>query len=55
MHNRSDAYAIKILQVLIPALKPGARVLINDGVLHELGSVGLLEDKRIRYVDPSPC
>ena len=53
MHNWSDAYAIKILQALVPALKPGARVLINDGVLHEPGTIGLLEDKSIRYVDPS--
>lgn len=50
MHNWSDAYAIKILQALIPALKPGARVLINDGVLHEPGRVGVLEDKSIRFV-----
>lgn len=28
-------YSIKILQSLIPALKPGARILINDRVLPE--------------------
>ncbi|GAM91127.1 hypothetical protein ANO11243_091740 [Dothideomycetidae sp. 11243] len=29
-HNWPDASCIKILQALIPALKPGARVVIND-------------------------
>lgn len=30
MHNNSDKYAVKMLRALIPALKPGARVIIND-------------------------
>ena len=47
-HNWSDAYAIKMLQALVPAMKPGARVLINDGVLPEAGSVSLTENKSIR-------
>ena len=47
-HNWSDAYAIKMLQALIPALKPGAKGLVNDGVLPEAGSVGLTEAKSIR-------
>lgn len=47
-HNWSDAYAIKILQNLVPALKPGARVLINDGILPEPGTVGGMEEKSIR-------
>ncbi len=47
-HNWSDAYAIKILQNLVPALKPGARILINDGVLPEPGTVGGMEEKSIR-------
>jgi hypothetical protein len=47
-HNWSDAYAVKILQNLVPALKPGARVLINDGILPEPGSVEGMEEKSIR-------
>ncbi|PVH87919.1 S-adenosyl-L-methionine-dependent methyltransferase [Cadophora sp. DSE1049] len=50
-HNWSDAYAIKILQNLVPALKPGARVLLNDGVLPEPGTVGGMEEKSIRTMD----
>jgi hypothetical protein len=49
-HNWSDAYAIKMLQALIPVLKPDAKVLINDVVLPEAGSVGLTEDKSIKFV-----
>lgn len=49
-HNWSDAYAIKMLQALVPVMKPGAKVLINDGVLPEAGSVSLTEDKSIRLV-----
>lgn len=47
-HNWSDAYVVKILQNLVPALKPGARILLNDGVLPEPGSVGGMEEKSIR-------
>ncbi|CZR64269.1 related to sterigmatocystin 7-O-methyltransferase precursor [Phialocephala subalpina] len=50
-HNWSDSYAIKILQSLVPALKPGARVLINDGILPEPGTVGGMEEKSIRTMD----
>jgi hypothetical protein len=49
-HNWSDAYAVKILKALVPALKPGARILINDGILPEPGSVGGMEEKSIRLV-----
>lgn len=34
-HNWSDKYSVKILQNLIPALKPGAKVLVNDLVMPE--------------------
>ncbi|KAK4199612.1 S-adenosyl-L-methionine-dependent methyltransferase [Triangularia verruculosa] len=42
MHNYSTPYAVQILRNLIPALKPGARIVINDHCLFE-GS-GLEED-----------
>ncbi|KAI1391387.1 S-adenosyl-L-methionine-dependent methyltransferase [Hypoxylon trugodes] len=32
-HNWSDKYAIRMLQALIPALKPGARVVLNDVIV----------------------
>lgn len=44
-HNWPDLYCIKILRALIPALKPGAKVLINDGTAPEPGSMSPFEDK----------
>ena len=38
-HDWSDKYCIKILQSLIPALKPGARVIINEFTLPPTGLV----------------
>lgn len=49
-HNWPDAYAIKILRHLIPALKPGARVLINDHLLPEPNTASLTAEREIRYV-----
>ena len=36
-HNWSDAYCLKILRALIPALRPGVKVLINDNILSPPG------------------
>lgn len=33
LHNWPDAHCIKILRALIPALRPGARILVNEHVL----------------------
>lgn len=40
MHNWSDKYATNILKALVPALKKGARVVINDGLLPEPQALG---------------
>ncbi|KAB8295923.1 hypothetical protein EYC80_008743 [Monilinia laxa] len=52
MHNHSNKYATNMLCQLKPALKKGARVLINDYCLPEAGkgSVGL-EEKAMRTMD----
>ncbi|KAI5862348.1 S-adenosyl-L-methionine-dependent methyltransferase [Durotheca rogersii] len=34
LHDWPDSYAVRILQNQIPALKPGARILINDICIH---------------------
>jgi hypothetical protein len=47
-HNWPDLYCIKILRMLIPALKKGAKVLINDGIAPEPGTMSAFEDKLIR-------
>ena len=47
-HGFSEKYCIKILRALIPALKKGARVVINDGTLPEPLTAGWLEERSMR-------
>lgn len=49
-HNWSDKYAIRILKALAPALKPGAKVLIMDAVMPELGVLPHWRERFMRYV-----
>lgn len=49
LHDWPDSYAVKILQNLIPALKNGAKVVINDQLIPGPGSVALLAERQIRY------
>ena len=51
IHNYSTPYAVKILKSLIPALKPGARIVINDICLREPGSKNPWDEKLIRSMD----
>ncbi|CAG8952635.1 hypothetical protein HYFRA_00009742 [Hymenoscyphus fraxineus] len=50
-HNWSDKYCIKILQALIPALKKGAKILINDNVLPEPGVLPMWREEKVRAMD----
>lgn len=50
-HNWGDAYCIKILQNLIPALKKGSRVIINDHVVPPSGVLSLYKDRTVRAFD----
>lgn len=43
LHNHPDAVVVKALQSLIPALKPGAKILIQDHGLADPG--GRLADE----------
>ncbi|KAJ4263755.1 hypothetical protein NW762_005788 [Fusarium torreyae] len=51
IHNYSTPYAIKILKSLVPALKPGARVIINDHCLREPGAENPWDEKLMRSMD----
>ena len=51
IHNWSDGYAVRILRALIPALKPGARVLVCDKLVPEPGTVPLVEEREVRASD----
>ncbi|KAM7189932.1 S-adenosyl-L-methionine-dependent methyltransferase [Naviculisporaceae sp. PSN 640] len=50
-HCFSDKYCVKILQSLIPALRKGSRIVINDGALPEKGTVGPFEERYVRMGD----
>jgi hypothetical protein len=48
VHNQSDKYGVKMLQMLIPALKPGAKIVVSDNCLPEPGTVDMWDDKITR-------
>jgi len=50
-HGFSDKYNIKILQALRPALRKGARIIINDGTLPEPLTADYLQERNIRTMD----
>lgn len=50
-HNYSNPYAVSILKNLIPALKPGARVIINDYCIRGPGSENPWDEKLLRSMD----
>ncbi|CAG8955512.1 hypothetical protein HYFRA_00009464 [Hymenoscyphus fraxineus] len=51
LHDWSDKYAAKILRNLIPALKKGARVLVNDRCLPPPGALSLYKARQPRASD----
>ncbi|KAH3967279.1 hypothetical protein HBI24_208500 [Parastagonospora nodorum] len=53
LHDWSDKYAIKIVRALIPALKPGARLILNEFVLPPQAFVGSHTNKMLRTMDLS--
>lgn len=48
LHDWPDDFAITILQQLIPALKPGARILINDHCVPPPGILSANQEWRVR-------
>ena len=49
-HNWSDKYSLKILRNLIPALKHGALIIINDNCLPQPNTEDAWDEKITRYV-----
>jgi hypothetical protein len=47
----SDKYAIKTLRALVPALKPGARIIVNEAVVPEPGVQSPFDERLIRDFD----
>jgi len=50
-HGFSDKYCLQILRALIPSLRRGAKIIINDGALPEPGTAGYIEDRTMRTLD----
>ncbi len=50
LHDWSDKYALKIVKSLIPALKHGAKVVVNEFCLPEPGEMTPYQEKQARYV-----
>ncbi|KAF2430168.1 O-methyltransferase [Tothia fuscella] len=50
-HNQSDKYGTKMLQQLIPALKPGAKIVISDNCLPKPNTADPWDEKITRSMD----
>lgn len=48
LHDWSDKYCIRIIENIIPALKKGARIVLQEHVLAEHGTLGLLQEMQVR-------
>ncbi|KAL9025549.1 MAG: hypothetical protein Q9196_005649 [Gyalolechia fulgens] len=51
LHDWSDKYCIMIIRALIPALKAGAKVIVNDRVIPALGEAHYLVERESRDYD----
>ena len=49
-HNWPDKYCTMLLRAQIPALKAGARIVIQDFVVPESGTAPFYQEKLSRYV-----
>lgn len=48
LHDWPDTYAIRILKALVPALKVGSKVILNERLIPEIGSVSKYEERNFR-------
>lgn len=51
LHDWPDEYALQILRSLIPAMKPGSRVVLNEVCLPEAGLLSRYLDQQLGYVN----
>lgn len=49
LHNWPDHYCIRILRNQVPALKPGARLIIIDSIAPLPGQMSLMDERTVRY------
>ena len=48
LHDWSDKYCVTILKSLVPALKKGAKILVNDICIPQPGQLGIAQDRALR-------
>ncbi|KAF2493673.1 cercosporin toxin biosynthesis protein [Lophium mytilinum] len=51
LHDWPDKWCLKILRALVPRLQEGAVLVLQEHILPEPGSVGLLKERRVRSMD----
>ncbi|KAL8650148.1 MAG: hypothetical protein Q9210_003995 [Variospora velana] len=51
LHDWSDKYAARVLQALIPALKPGAKVMLFEQVIPVSGAIPKFQERAYRSMD----
>lgn len=49
-HNWPDQYCIRIIKAQVPALRPGARLIIQEAIMPESGTVAQWKERDLRYV-----
>jgi hypothetical protein len=54
LHNWSNKHCIRMLQALVPALKDGAKVIIQETIMPEPGQAPLWKEKNTRQVNSIP-
>jgi ubiquinone/menaquinone biosynthesis C-methylase UbiE len=47
-HNWSDKYSALIIKALIPALKPGAKIILNEACMPDPGTISHWREKYLR-------
>lgn len=50
LHNWSDTYCLRILASLLPALKDGCKVIVEDNLMPDYGSKPLWKERKARSV-----
>ncbi|EMF16953.1 O-methyltransferase [Sphaerulina musiva SO2202] len=51
LHNWSDTYCLRILSSLLPALKDGCKVIVEDNLMPDYGSKPLWKERKARTAD----
>jgi len=48
LHDWPDTFAVKILKALIPALRPGSKVILNELCMPAVGTISVCQERYLR-------